>query len=73
MENEITRLLQEIKAKTGWSEPVIAQRIGTSQPTVNRILNGQGECKSRTYKAIQKLHGEAYPPDAKVISEVRTT
>jgi len=36
-------------------------------------LNGQGECKSRTYKAIQKLHGEAYPPDAKVISEVRTT
>jgi len=56
MEKEISNLLREIKTKTGWSEPHIAQKLGTSQPTVNRILNGQDECKSSTYKAIRSLH-----------------
>ena len=49
-------MLREIKDATGWSEPRIAQELGTSQPTVNRILNGQGDCKGRTLRAITELH-----------------
>lgn len=56
MDKDISTLLREIKAATSWSEPRIAAEIGTSQPTVNRILNGQAECKATTYKAITTLH-----------------
>lgn len=56
MHKDITTLLKEIKDATQWSEPRIAQEIGTSQPTVNRILNGQGDCKGRTLRAITDLH-----------------
>lgn len=56
MHKPISILLKEIKTETGWSEPRIAEEIGTSQPTVNRILNGQGECKSSTLLAIVDLH-----------------
>lgn len=48
-------LLREIKAETGWSEPRIAREIGTSQPTVNRLMNGQSECKASTWRAITQL------------------
>lgn len=41
---------------TGWSEVKIAEEIGTSQPTVNRILNGQDDCKGSTLLAITELH-----------------
>ncbi len=53
-----TQLLADIKAKTKLSEIAIAERLGTSQPTVNRILRGKSECKSGTLLAIQKWHGE---------------
>lgn len=56
MDKQISTLLREVKEVTGWSEPRIAEEIGTSQPTVNRILNGQDECKTRTLRAIEALH-----------------
>jgi predicted transcriptional regulator len=56
MNKPISTLLQEIKVETGWSEPRIADEIGTSQPTVNRILKGQEECKGSTLRAIEALH-----------------
>lgn len=66
MEKNITTLLREIKDLSGWSEPKIATAIGTSQPTVNRILNGQTDCKGSTLRAIEDLHlsicAQAKPP-----------
>ena len=56
MDKDISTLLREIKEATGWSQPRLAAELGTSQPTVNRILNGQGDCKATTYKAIAALH-----------------
>lgn len=56
MDNYISTLLKEIKADTGWSEARIGTEIGTSQPTINRILNGQADCQGRTWRAIQALH-----------------
>lgn len=48
-------LLLAIKGATGWSEPKIAAEIGTSQATVNRLLNGQPGCQASTYLAIERL------------------
>ena len=56
MDKDISTLLKEIKLETGWSEPRIAAELNTSQPTVNRILKGQKECKGSTFKAIVELH-----------------
>ena len=56
MDKTISILLREIKDATKWSEPKIAEELGTSQPTVNRILNGQEDCKGRTLRAITALH-----------------
>lgn len=56
MDKKISTLLREIKDATQWSEPKIAVEIGTSQPTVNRILNGQEDCKGSTLRAINDLH-----------------
>jgi len=58
MQKDTSTLLSEIKAKSGLSEQAIASRIGTSQPTVNRILRGKTDCKSSTLRAIEQLHGE---------------
>lgn len=58
MDKNISALLREIKDATGWTEPRIASEIGTSQPTVNRILNGQLDCKGSTLRAIVDLHRE---------------
>lgn len=60
MNPNITTLLQEIKTKTEWSEPRIAAEIGVSQPTINRILNGQGDCKGATLMAIVNLHNSLF-------------
>ncbi|GGC65588.1 helix-turn-helix domain-containing protein [Undibacterium terreum] len=50
------QLIADIKAATGLSEAQIAKRLGISQPTVNRIVNGQGDCKTSTWMAITVLH-----------------
>jgi transcriptional regulator with XRE-family HTH domain len=59
MDKKISTLLAEIKGATGWSEAKIAEEIGTSQPTVNRILKGQDDCKGSTLRAISELHRTA--------------
>lgn len=56
MDKDPSTLLKEIKTATGWSEPRIATELGTSQPTVNRILRGQPDCRVKTFRAITALH-----------------
>jgi len=53
-----TELLVEIKAATKLGEIGLAKRLGISQPTVNRILNGQANCSSKALLAIQRVHAE---------------
>ncbi|CAB3730636.1 hypothetical protein [Paraburkholderia rhynchosiae] len=53
-----SQLLAEIKALTKLGEKAIGDRIGCSQPTVNRILNGQSDCKSSTLMAILQWREE---------------
>lgn len=55
MNPDISLILAEIKARTKWSEVRIANEVGTSQPTINRLLNGQQECRVRTWHAIVEL------------------
>jgi len=62
MDKDIATLLREVKSATDWSEPRIAAELGTSQPTVNRILNGQRDCKGATLLAIVDLHGKVCAP-----------
>lgn len=57
MDKDPSTLLREIKQQTGWSETRLATEIKASQPTVNRILNGQPRCLSTTLSAIVGLHG----------------
>jgi transcriptional regulator with XRE-family HTH domain len=56
MDKPISTQLQEIQTRTGWSQTRLAREIGTSQPTVNRILNGQKDCTGKTLRAIAGLH-----------------
>jgi transcriptional regulator with XRE-family HTH domain len=56
MDKDISTALREVRTETGWSEPRIASELGISQPTVNRILNGQDDCKAKTFRAIQILY-----------------
>jgi predicted transcriptional regulator len=49
-------MLHEIQEQTLWTQPKLAAELGTSQPTVHRILNGQEECKVSTFQAILSLH-----------------
>ncbi len=53
-----SQLLAEIKSITKLGEKAIGDRIGCSQPTVNRILNGQSDCKSSTLMAILRWREE---------------
>lgn len=53
-----TELLKEIKDVTRLGEIGLAKRLHVSQPTVNRILNGQMVCSSKTLLAILSLHAE---------------
>lgn len=63
MNTDIRKLLSEIKESTEWSETRIAREIGTSQPTVNRLINGQLECKSSTWRAIVDLNARVKAGD----------
>lgn len=56
MDKDPSTLLREIKQATGWSQTRLALELTTSQPTVNRILNGQAKCFSDTLVAINGLH-----------------
>ena len=56
MDKDPSTLLREIKQATGWSQTRLALELKTSQPTVNRILNGQAKCLSDTLVAISELH-----------------
>lgn len=38
------------------TEAQLAIELGTTQPTVNRILNGQSDCKIAMYRAIVSMH-----------------
>lgn len=60
MDKNISTQLWEIKVKSGWSQPKLALAIRTSQPTVNRILNGQKDCMGETARAIIRLHLEMF-------------
>lgn len=53
-----TQLLAEIKAATGLSGLALSKRLGVSQPTVHRILNGQPGCSSNALFRILQLHEE---------------
>jgi hypothetical protein len=66
MEKKISILLREISCKSGWSQPRIAIELGTSQPTVNRILGGQDDCMGRTKSAILTLHSKFFSADQMV-------
>ncbi|CAG9177647.1 helix-turn-helix domain-containing protein [Cupriavidus pampae] len=52
--------LAELKAHTGMSEVALSRHLQISQPTVNRILNGQGDCKGSTLVAIDRMHAEVF-------------
>lgn len=56
MENNIYLMVSEIRTSTRWPESRIAKKLGVSQPTVNRILNGQENCKASTFQAIAGLY-----------------
>ncbi len=58
---DIPAMLSEIKEKPSLSEARIGDLIGVSQPTVSRILNGQADCKVKTWKAIVELHSQHNP------------
>lgn len=51
-------MLSEIKAFTGMSEVALAKELKVSQPTVNRLLNGQDGCSSGTLMSIIRMHGD---------------
>ena len=54
--DDISTLLREIKAATALTEAQLAAELSTTQPTVNRILNGQSGCKIAMYRAIIAMH-----------------
>ncbi len=56
MDKNISTLLTDIKKKTGWSGARLAKEVGTSQPTIHRILHGQVDCMGATLVAICDLH-----------------
>lgn len=60
MHKQIDILLREIKDRLDCSEPFLAAELGTSQPTINRILKGQKDCRISTFLAIQRLHDKTF-------------
>ena len=61
--------IREIEAATGWSQSRIAKELKISQPTINRLANGQPECKASTWRAIcdlrQRVQAEPKRPRRK--------
>lgn len=53
-----TELLTEIRQITKDTETALADRLNTSQPTVNRILKGNANCRTELFRAILRLHAE---------------
>ena len=51
-------MAKEIREATGWTETELSKALGVSQPTVNRILAGQKDCKSSTYLKLLELYNE---------------
>lgn len=68
MDKNISTLLREIKAASNWSQPRLAAELGTSQPTVNRILNDQGDCRGNLSLAISSLHKKVCSKRSKAAS-----
>ncbi len=60
------QMLKEIKSALGLGEIALAEKLGTSQPTVNRILNGQPDCKGTTLQAIVRLYEQVVSQRAAV-------
>jgi transcriptional regulator with XRE-family HTH domain len=66
--DDISTLLREIKAASALTEVQLAAELGTTQPTVNRIINGQSSCNIALYRAIVAMHAarcaptSAHPP-----------
>ena len=60
MNSYASRLLNEIRSRTEWSEICIAKKLRVSQPTVNRILKNQVDCKGTTFLAISELHASVF-------------
>jgi len=58
MNNSPQSRLAEIQAKTGLGQTALAALLGVSQATVNRIINGQMDCRGSTLSAIQSLHAK---------------
>ncbi|WP_321895997.1 helix-turn-helix domain-containing protein [Paraburkholderia heleia] len=55
-------LLLGIKTRSQLCEVEIGRRLGISQSTVNRVLNGKSDCKASTLLAIQQWHHELQMP-----------
>lgn len=53
-----TEMLAEIKVAKKLSEVRLARLLDVSQPTVNRILNGQEGCSSKVLLAIQRAYAD---------------
>jgi len=64
MEKNIVVLLKEIKSETGFCQTELAKALGTTQPTIHRILNGQLECKLSTWRSIAELHKKIFSKSA---------
>ena len=58
MTQPITEIAQELRDLTGWTETQIAEAVGVSQPTINRILSGQRDCRLSTYQRLVLLLDE---------------
>lgn len=57
------KTLQEITIKlieaTGWTQQELAERIGVSQPTIHRMLNGKcDDCMGETRLKLQEIYLE---------------
>jgi transcriptional regulator with XRE-family HTH domain len=64
MDKNISAQLKAIKVAKKWTEVQLGAEIGASQPTVNRILNGQTGCRITTYQAIERIYRALDAPGA---------
>lgn len=56
-----SEMLLEVRAATKFTQKELALGLSVSQPTVNRILNGQADCKGTTLHAIIALYRRVVP------------
>lgn len=55
MAQPIDQITQRILEATGWTETQLAEVVGVSQPTINRIRSGQKDCKLATYQRLVEI------------------